>query len=333
MFNVNTTITVIIPCYNTPREDFNKCIESIKNQSHRELEIIIIDDGSQNQISVECDQYLLLDSRVSIVHKWNGGVSQARNVGLSISNGDYVTFVDSDDWVELRSFEILYRLINEMDADLVACGIVQESTLGSFPESENDGSFEEIKGESCYESLLHDYGVRGYLWNKLFVREKIKKKIDESISQCEDLLFVAEYLEGVKKIVYTRNDLYHYRRAVEPKGFEYSKRTLSLLDAYEKLLLVYEDKAPKYACSVRANTLKHYLNIRSRYLVTHDTDKELWERICCGINTHMKTVMRSNSVIMPVKITIVISFLFPRFSIKIKKLIKKIRQKHGDWES
>ena len=115
-------ISVIVPVYNVEKY-LRKCIESILNQTFREFELILVDDGSTDSSGKICDEYALKDSRIKVIHKENGGASSARNAGLDVAKGEYIGFVDSDDWIEMDMYGELYRLIKENNTDISVCGI------------------------------------------------------------------------------------------------------------------------------------------------------------------------------------------------------------------
>ena len=116
----NDLISVIIPIYNVEKF-LSFCIDSIVNQTYKNLEIILVDDGSTDNSGKICDEYALKDNRIKVMHKQNGGVSSARNVGLNIAKGKYIGFVDSDDYVENDMFEILHNLIIKNNVDISCC--------------------------------------------------------------------------------------------------------------------------------------------------------------------------------------------------------------------
>ncbi|MDF2472241.1 MAG: glycosyl transferase family 2 [Anaerocolumna sp.] len=118
--NMLPLISIIVPIYNTA-EYLNRCIKSICNQTYRNLEIILIDDGSTDLSPELCDNWAKRDSRIKVIHKTNGGFSDARNKGLNIAAGDLIGFVDSDDWIHTQMFEIMYNSLANIDADMAIC--------------------------------------------------------------------------------------------------------------------------------------------------------------------------------------------------------------------
>lgn len=118
--HMNNLISVIVPVYKVEKY-IKKCIESIINQTYENLEIILVDDGSPDNCGKICDEYAKKDKRIKVIHKENGGVSSARNLGLEKSNGQYITFIDSDDWIEEEYCEILLTTLKEQNADCAIC--------------------------------------------------------------------------------------------------------------------------------------------------------------------------------------------------------------------
>ena len=113
-------ISVIIPVYKVEKY-LKRCVESVQKQTFKNLEIILIDDGSPDSCGEMCDEMSKMDSRIKVVHKNNGGLSDARNAGIEIASGKYVVFVDSDDWLDLDMIDLLYRILKQYDADFAEC--------------------------------------------------------------------------------------------------------------------------------------------------------------------------------------------------------------------
>ena len=111
-------ISVIVPVYNV-ESYVAECIESIQNQTYMNLEIILVDDGSKDMSGDICDQYAAYDERIKVIHQENGGLSAARNTGIEAANGDYISFVDSDDYIRLTLFEDMLQLLKEYDLDII----------------------------------------------------------------------------------------------------------------------------------------------------------------------------------------------------------------------
>ena len=123
-------VSIIIPVYNIPEQNLRKCIESVINQTLEEIEIILVDDGSTDSSGIICDEYATIDNRVKVIHKLNCGLSAARNTGFENAKGEWITFLDSDDWIEPHTCEETYKLGIENDVDIVIFSTIQE--FGKF---------------------------------------------------------------------------------------------------------------------------------------------------------------------------------------------------------
>lgn len=160
-------ISVIIPVYNV-RNYIDKCIESVMKQTYENLEIILVDDGSTDGSEKKCDEYLERDKRISVIHKENGGLSDARNHALNKISGKFVTFVDSDDYIDLRMIETLYKLIEEYEAD-VSCVSFQRVFEGK---QEKNVTFPfqiaTYSGNEAIEDMLYKKSVDTSAWGKLY---------------------------------------------------------------------------------------------------------------------------------------------------------------------
>lgn len=326
-------ISVIMPAYNAEKT-IERAVNSILHNRNADtaIEIIIIDDGSTDATAEICDRFLLVPD-VHVIHTENKGMVAARNIGLCKAKGEYIGFVDSDDWIEPDMYQKLLNAITEQQADLAACGLIQETEQGSFSD-ENDGAMIISQAPSIYHDILLSTGFRGYQWNKLYKKDYISFETDKDITQCEDLLFNAEYCEHVSKAVYIRNALYHYvRKCVNIEDYSYTKRDLSLLDAYEKLYALYLEKAPQYAYIPEQNALKAYLHFRARAKLVHESDYSLLNRINTGIKAHFGNVIREKSVPLTTKGNICATYLVPRTILRVKRLLLQRRHKQGYWES
>ena len=127
-------ISVIIPVYKV-EEYINRCIKSVVNQTYDNLEIILVDDGSPDNCPVICDKWAEKDSRIKVIHKNNGGLSDARNMGMKIASGELIGFIDSDDWISKEMYQLLYENMKENESDISACGVkmVWEDTAEGHP--------------------------------------------------------------------------------------------------------------------------------------------------------------------------------------------------------
>lgn len=213
-------VSVIVPVYNV--EDYlEKCLGSIVKQTYQNFEVILIDDGSEDISGDICDRYASKYGSIRVYHQENRGVVLARNVGIYNAKGEYIAFVDSDDWIETTFLYTLVEIIEKNQSDVVITGIWRNINGKATKEfnSISAGVYEENNLIPFYKKMLHygdfrELGITPYLWNKLFKRDMllncIKDDIDLGIFEAEDHLIVYPYLLQAKKIVVTEDCLYHY---------------------------------------------------------------------------------------------------------------------------
>lgn len=209
----NPLISVIVPVYKA-EVYFEKCVKSIINQTYKNLEIILVNDGSPDRCGEMCDEFAKQDSRIHVIHKENGGQSSARNAALDIMTGDYVGFVDSDDWIEPNMYEHLYNLISENNAQISACGTKLESAIGKtsyFNSHYPDES--ETKIYTMLEALEESFNNQRITYSpcdKLY-DSKIFSELRFTESRIyEDMEIIPKCLEMADIIVYNPTPLYHY---------------------------------------------------------------------------------------------------------------------------
>ena len=147
-------ISVIVPVYNVEAY-VAKCIESIQNQSYQHLEIILVDDGSTDDSGDICDQYAAYDDRIKVIHQENGGLSAARNTGIEAANGDYIGFVDSDDYIGLTVYEDMLHLLKENNLDIIEFTAFRDKN-GTIIEGCNDGKLEIFDKDDALRLAMHD---------------------------------------------------------------------------------------------------------------------------------------------------------------------------------
>ena len=207
-------ISVIVPVYNT-ESYLHQCIDSILNQSFKDFELLLIDDGSKDGSGKICDVYAEKDSRIRVWHQENQGVSVARNVGLENAQGEWIYFPDSDDIVVENAFEIMMKMITE-NIDYVIGGyeIYDEEGNSTYAISERKQHVI-TRDEALMEMFAPtDYRYQGYLWNKLFKAAIIRDnnlRFVKGIKFNEDRLYNVEYLCCIKgNVAYTTVPVYHY---------------------------------------------------------------------------------------------------------------------------
>lgn len=192
-------ISIIIPVYNSTRF-LDRCIESVVSQTYRDIEILLVDDGSTDNSGEICDIWEKIDTRINVIHQVNSGVSAARNHGLKLAKGEYVMFVDSDDALREDTCCLLDSYQKDNDADCIVFGALQDSASVWAPMNE--------KKYDSFNLFLHDFSslidteLLSPVWNKFYKKDYIKQAFQESVSFGEDLIFCLGYLKQCKRICF-----------------------------------------------------------------------------------------------------------------------------------
>ncbi len=204
-------ISVIIPIYNVEKY-LARCLDSITNQTFQDLEIICIDDGSTDNSPAIAKEYANKDKRISIIHQENKGPSVARNIGMKIAKGKYISFIDSDDWIDLDFFEKLYLAAEKYNADAACASIKRPHADGRTPFKLKFDK-EMVLSTTSEKYKILEIPRKCYVWNKIYKREEIDRqglKFIGDIKCCEDIYFTTKFLYHSKNIVIVPNTYYHY---------------------------------------------------------------------------------------------------------------------------
>ena len=250
-------ISIIVPIYNI-EQYIGFCIESLIKQTYKNLEIILVDDGSTDRCPAICDLYADKDARITVIHKENGGLVSARKAGVKIASGAYIGHVDGDDWIEPDYYEALHRSAIRANADIVCAGYSRDLFSKSVKCGNNilDGIYEGTTLEALYGEMLSytnsfNVGITTYVWNKLFKSEiarAAQRNVDERINIGEDAAVVYPALLRAQRIYICDNSSYHYRQhegsmLKRHAGFEKEQKRLGYL--YEYLKGVFEEDKHK----------------------------------------------------------------------------------------
>ncbi len=202
-------ISVIMPAYGVEKY-IAKSIESVLNQTYKNLELIVVDDESPDNAGKIADEYAAKDDRVKVIHKKNGGVASARNAALDIASGEYIAFIDSDDFADIHQYEVLYNLIKKHDADIAFCEL-QRFFDGDDPEKELvDVREEVIDTAEAFKRMLTNECVGNYINIKMFKSELWKDVRFPEGCTYEDVATLYKVVGKVQKVAYTNEKLYFY---------------------------------------------------------------------------------------------------------------------------
>lgn len=201
-------LSIIVPVYNVENY-LPRCIDSILKQTYTDFELILIDDGSTDRCGKICDEYSESDRRIIVRHQLNSGVSVARNVGLSIATGTYIGFVDSDDWIEPDMYQII---IEKMERERTGLGLCSWNNV--YEDGRVKQHYIEIPTELTRDEFLMQVfsisrTVSGAVWNKVFLKEKVKSLFDETVKVGEDWLFLCNYCKQISSVSFSNRYLYN----------------------------------------------------------------------------------------------------------------------------
>lgn len=206
-------ISVIVPVFGV--EPFlDECVLSLLRQTYEDLEIILVDDGSPDCCDKICDHYAALDPRIRVIHKKNGGLSDARNAGLQVARGEYIGFVDSDDYVASDMFSFLYSLMENTQSDISICGHVKTSHKGKPRLYFHHKKVYELDSREALSKMLQLGLYESFSWNKLYKRELFDSVWFPSGHIHEDLYTTYKLFDRAKKIAYSKEVKYFYRQRI-----------------------------------------------------------------------------------------------------------------------
>lgn len=224
-------ISVIVPIYKVEAY-LDKCVQSIVGQTYQDLEIILVDDGSPDNCGAMCDAWASKDSRIKVVHKENGGLSDARNAGLAIATGELISFIDSDDHIEPEFLRTLYDTLIGQDAQIAECAIHLVDEEGKILRSRGPSKCETIGKIEALRRLVLEDGVYQTVWNKLYRREVIEGILFEKGKYNEDDFWTYQIFDRIERLALVDEPMLNYlQRGGSIMGEGYSLKRLDGLEA------------------------------------------------------------------------------------------------------
>lgn len=315
--NSNALISVVVPVYNVELY-LDKCVESLLRQTYHHFEILLIDDGSTDSSSVLCDAWSGKDARIRVFHKANGGLSDARNYGLDRIRGEYVTFIDSDDYVEVNYLETLYNLITVNNADIAAVRLkyvgendIPIKNLNSYPSELVSGS--EAMRRMFVGKQFHCSHTKLYkrsLWSN--IRFPVGKLY-------EDYLTTYYLFFGVEKVALSEAPIYYYlQREGSIMRFSVSERKLSILDVSDEVTGFIEANCPDILMEAKSMQMTCYLKSLQQILNTgKDAFPEYQARIVKKAKKEAFGMLASSKVPQKVKIKLLLFLMGKKVFLKV----------------
>ena len=226
---MNPLISVIVPVYNVEKY-LDRCVESIVNQTYKNLEIILVDDGSTDNCPQKCDDWAKKDNRIIVIHKENGGLSDARNIGMQTAKGEYIGFVDSDDFLDERMYQIMFDIILQTHSDVAECkwtSFYKTSEIVYAGEGNIKRKFEVFDTESALRELILEKKLKQTVVNKLYKKTSINVQFPKGRIN-EDDFWTYKVFGNSQKIVYIDIVLYFYYQRIN--SIMHNKYSVKRLD-------------------------------------------------------------------------------------------------------
>lgn len=269
---METLISVIIPVYKVETY-LEKCIVSVVEQTYKKLEIILVDDGSPDRCGLICDEWEKKDNRIKVIHKKNGGLSEARNYGVNYAQGEYIVFVDSDDLVDPTMIEKLFVELLRQKADIVECNYT--CFTDNLPQNEDKGlvSSTVYTNEEALSLLLDESVFKYTAWNKLYRREIFNTLCFEKGKLHEDVFFTYQAFGISKRIAKINSSLYYYRqRRGSIMGSDFSIRNLDSLEARKRQYYYMQKKYPNLSGKAQSQVMGNCLYFGQKAVLCLDPE-------------------------------------------------------------
>ena len=246
-------ISIIVPVYKV-EPYLDRCVRSIVEQTYSNLEIILVDDGSPDNCGAMCDAWAAKDSRIKVIHKENGGLSDARNAGMAVATGEYMGFVDSDDYIAPEMYQLLYDRMTEDDCDITACGVemVFEDGSKSCPLTRPGACV--MGRQQAMEAGIHETWLKQPVWYKLYKTELVRDLLFPVGKYHEDVFWTYQAVGRARKVSIFDVPCYYYtQRSGSIMGEAYSLKRLDSLEAKAARIAYLQKEMPEMVNTAKQN--------------------------------------------------------------------------------
>ena len=284
-------ISVIVPVYNV-EQYLERCVDSIINQTYTNLEIILVNDGSTDNSGKLCDELAKKDERIRVIHKENGGLSDARNRGIDESESDLVGFIDSDDYIDSDMYEVLLKNLNDTDADLSMCALYD--VYNNTPEAQvTNKETWKLSSEQAIKMVMEAKILSVTAVNKLYRKSLFTDLKFEVGKIAEDAFIMIKLLDKCEKIVATNEKKYYYvHRENSITTQKFSTKLLNVIEAYEQNSNIILEKYPKLKDVAQTRMNWAYFYVLDRLLLDDNyNDKELENKLISYLKNHRKDIL------------------------------------------
>lgn len=322
----NSLISVIVPIYKV-EPYLHKCVDSILGQTYSNIEIILVDDGSPDNCGKICDEYAAKDRRVKVIHKVNGGLSDARNSGIDIAKGNYISFVDSDDWIHPQYLEVLYNDLKMSQSDISMCSFIRVHNRCAKMVNSVDKKYKILDSDEAIRLTLYQKQLDTSAWCKLFKKELFMGLRFTIGRLYEDLDFLYKIYEKAKTLVRTESKLYYYYCRQDSILGLFNEKRLVVLDITDEILQHMKERHPNIVNAAKDRKMSANFNMLA-LMTLHDYHNKAIETRCWeNIRELRKGRLFDPNVRLKNKFGIFVSFLgkriLKRTFIMCKNLFKR----------
>ena len=318
----NDLISIVVPVYKV-EQYIEENITSLVNQTYKNLEIILVDDGSPDDCGKIFDQFASKDNRIKVIHKENGGLSDARNYGIDRATGKYIVFVDSDDYIDNRYIEILYNAIKTNNTKISQCGVLKINDKNEVMEKLGYVDKQIKTGKEMLKDLYNGHAIENVVvWNKMYAIEMFKDLRYPVGKIHEDEFTTYKILYNIDSIAIVNEHLYYYRQNENSiTGKTFNIKRLDKLEAYEQRLAFFQEKEEKELYGL---TLFEYLSeIRQSYINTRkyiDNSQDILSDLIKKYRENYKYILKDKNVSFMKKVKMLIFYISPQVFNYIKKM-------------
>ncbi len=290
-------VSIIVPVYNVAAY-LRKCVDSILCQSLQEIEVILVDDGSTDACGEICDWYSLQDTRVKVIHKANGGLSDARNAGIAQATGAYIGFVDSDDYIEREMFEDLYQACLEEGTKIAACDYVYEGEKTGQRISWSTGEYVQLSAEDFFQKVLQTPSATGMgVWDKLYKRELFQKVRFRKGELHEDTDILYRLVFRTDFIAYISHPYYiHCERKGSITKDRYGARDYDRFKANGRMYRYIEKNHPRLRLAATDNHCRSMVKIVDNMVSSGVYDRKMYATIRHEVRKLLPTLEQGEKV-------------------------------------
>lgn len=248
-------ISVIVPVYKVETY-LDRCVQSIVDQTYRNLEIILVDDGSPDNCPTLCDTWAEKDSRIKVIHKENGGLSDARNAGMAVATGQYTGFIDSDDYIAPEMYQLLFDQMCADGSDISACGVEMVYEDGAAPKRLTHDGHCVLTRDSAMHAVIQETWIKQPVWYKLYQTDIIRDLSFPVGKYHEDVFWTWQAVAKANKVSVFDTPCYYYvQRSGSIMAERYSLRRLDAIEAKQLRLCFVETEYPQLAELARKDLL------------------------------------------------------------------------------